>query len=243
MRSRRVGVVMGGSSAEREISLRSGQAVLTALGDAGHEVLPIVLGDSIDPFTALAEADIEVAFLALHGRLGEDGCVQGLLEVLGIPYTGSSVLASALAMDKLKAKELPAYFTAKAAKAPGAVQLLEQRPGNIERDVFFDLGEVDKGFADADAVIEHTFHAAEVCQAQSEMHAALADYDALRDRLTVWCSTQVPFYVHLMLARTLKMDKAKIRVVKDCSMPAGSLVSSCRSTTAAAGSASSRTCR
>jgi D-alanine-D-alanine ligase len=106
MRSRRVGVVMGGSSAEREISLRSGQAVLTALGEAGHDVLPIVLGDAIDPFTALAEADIDVAFLALHGRLGEDGCVQGLLEVLGIPYTGSSVLASALAMDKLKAKEL-----------------------------------------------------------------------------------------------------------------------------------------
>jgi 4-hydroxybenzoyl-CoA reductase subunit alpha len=120
----------------------------------------------------------------------------------------------AVAKIRLRVKELPAYFTAKAAKAPGAVQLLEQRPGNIERDVFFDLGEVDKGFAEADAVIEHEFHAAEVCQAQTEMHAALAEYDALRDRLTVWCSTQVPFYVHLMLARTMKMDKAKIRVVK-----------------------------
>ncbi|MFO0989998.1 MAG: 4-hydroxybenzoyl-CoA reductase subunit alpha [Alphaproteobacteria bacterium] len=120
----------------------------------------------------------------------------------------------AVAKIRLKAKELPAYFTAKAAKAPGAVQLLEQRPGNIERDVFFDLGEVDKGFAEADAVLEHEFHAAEVCQAQTEMHAALAEYDALRDRLTVWCTTQVPFYVHLMLSRTLKMDKAKIRVVK-----------------------------
>ncbi len=120
----------------------------------------------------------------------------------------------AVAKIRLKAKELPAYFTAKAAKAPGAVQLLDQRPGNIERDVFFDLGEVDKGFAEADAVLEHEFHAAEVCQAQTEMHAALAEYDALRDRLTVWCTTQVPFYVHLMLSRTLKMDKAKIRVVK-----------------------------
>ncbi|MBL8665619.1 MAG: 4-hydroxybenzoyl-CoA reductase subunit alpha [Candidatus Odyssella sp.] len=120
----------------------------------------------------------------------------------------------AVAKIRLKAKELPAYFSAKAAKAPGAVQLLEQRPGNIERDVFFDLGEVDKGFAEADAVLEHEFHAAEVCQAQTEMHAALAEYDAQRDRLTVWCSTQVPFYVHLMLARTMKMDKAKIRVVK-----------------------------
>jgi D-alanine-D-alanine ligase len=106
MRARRVGVVMGGSSAEREISLRSGQAVFAALADAGHETVPVVLGDGIDPLSTLIEADIDVAFLALHGRLGEDGCVQGLLEVLGIPYTGSSVLASALSMDKLKAKEL-----------------------------------------------------------------------------------------------------------------------------------------
>jgi len=121
---------------------------------------------------------------------------------------------AAIAKIKFTVKELPAYFTAKAAKAPGAVQLLEQRPGNIERDVFFDLGEVDKSFAESAAVIEHTFHAAEVCQAQTEMHAALADFDAQRDRLTVWCSTQVPFYVHLMLSRCLKMDKAQIRVIK-----------------------------
>jgi D-alanine-D-alanine ligase len=97
---------MGGSSAEREVSLRSGQAVFGALAGLGHEVVPVALGDTIDPFTALVEADIDVAFLALHGRLGEDGCVQGMLEVLGIPYTGSNVLASALSMDKLKAKEL-----------------------------------------------------------------------------------------------------------------------------------------
>ncbi len=106
MRARRVGVVMGGSSAEREISLRSGQAVFGALAEAGHEAIPVVLGEGSDPLAALLEADLDVAFLALHGRLGEDGCIQGLLEVLGIPYTGSNVLASALSMDKLKAKEL-----------------------------------------------------------------------------------------------------------------------------------------
>ena len=115
---------------------------------------------------------------------------------------------------RLQAKELPAYFHAREARAPGAVQLLEQRPGNIERDVVFDLGEVDKGFAGADAVLEHTFHAAEVAQAQTEMHAALADFDPLREQLTVWCTTQVPYYVHLMLARTLKIDMGRIRVVK-----------------------------
>ncbi len=106
-RPRRVGVVMGGSSGEREVSLRSGSAVATALESLGHRVVRLELSD--DPASAsqtIQEADIDVAFLALHGRHGEDGCVQGLLELLGIPYTGSSVLASALAMDKQKSKEL-----------------------------------------------------------------------------------------------------------------------------------------
>ncbi len=104
--TRRVGVVMGGTSAEREISLRSGLAVAEALERVGHEVVPVVLGEDTDAFLAIAAADLDVAFLALHGRLGEDGCIQGLLELLGVPYTGSSVLSSALAMDKLKAKEM-----------------------------------------------------------------------------------------------------------------------------------------
>jgi D-alanine-D-alanine ligase len=103
---KRVGVVMGGSSREREVSLRSGRAVSDGLTRLGCEVVPIVLQEGSDMFFTLMHADIDVAFLALHGRLGEDGCVQGLLELLGIPYTGSSVLSSALAMDKLKAKEL-----------------------------------------------------------------------------------------------------------------------------------------
>jgi len=97
---------MGGASAEREVSLRSGRAVAEALMEADHDVIPVLLGEGIDPLQALSEAQIDVAFLALHGRLGEDGCVQGMLEWLGIPYTGSSVLASALAMDKQKSKEL-----------------------------------------------------------------------------------------------------------------------------------------
>jgi len=119
-RSGRVGVVMGGSSGEREVSLRSGAAVARALESLGHEVVRVVLPE--DPRGAaeeLAQSGIDVAFLALHGRHGEDGCAQGMLELLGIPYTGSSVLSSALAMDKLKAKELfrlhnvptPPYYT------------------------------------------------------------------------------------------------------------------------------------
>jgi D-alanine-D-alanine ligase len=119
MNSRRVGVVMGGASAEREVSLSSGQAVARALAAAGHDVVPVVLGTGSDALDTLSRARIDVAFLALHGRFGEDGCIQGVLEWLRIPYTGSSVAASALAMDKLKAKELfrlhnvptPPYYT------------------------------------------------------------------------------------------------------------------------------------
>ena len=106
MSKRRVGVVMGGTSGEREVSLRSGAAVADALEAAGHEVVRVVLAEGDDPGRALVRARIDVAFLALHGRLGEDGCTQGMCELYGIPYTGSGVLASALAMDKLKAKEL-----------------------------------------------------------------------------------------------------------------------------------------
>jgi len=106
MRAPKIGVLMGGSSTEREISLRSGRAVQAALEEGGRSVVPVVLGPGVDAVRAILDARIDVAFLALHGRLGEDGCVQGLLEMLSIPYTGSSVMASALAMDKLKAKEL-----------------------------------------------------------------------------------------------------------------------------------------
>lgn len=106
MEAVRVGVVMGGTSNEREVSLRSGQAVIAALEDLGHDVVGIDLASGMDALSLLSEAEMDVAFLALHGKHGEDGCVQGVLEMLGIPYTGSGLLSSALCMDKLKAKEL-----------------------------------------------------------------------------------------------------------------------------------------
>ena len=119
MKKRRVGVLMGGTSGERDVSLKTGEGVARALEARGHEVARVVIGtDPID--RAVRDADIETAFIALHGRGGEDGCVQGMLELMGIPYTGSSVLGSALAMDKLKAKEMfrlhniptPPYYVA-----------------------------------------------------------------------------------------------------------------------------------
>jgi D-alanine-D-alanine ligase len=105
MKKQRVGVLMGGMSAERDISLKTGEGVARALEARGHDVARVVFGkEPMD--VALRAADIDVAFLALHGRGGEDGCIQGMLELMGIEYTGSPVLPSALAMDKLKAKEM-----------------------------------------------------------------------------------------------------------------------------------------
>src|SRR5437867_4540939 len=101
---RKVGVLMGGLSAEREVSLRSGAAILAALSDRGHDACAVFVDRDVD--LVLRQGGIDVAFLALRGRYGEDGCVQGLLELMGIPYTGSGVLASGLAMNKPKAKEI-----------------------------------------------------------------------------------------------------------------------------------------
>jgi 4-hydroxybenzoyl-CoA reductase subunit alpha len=115
---------------------------------------------------------------------------------------------------RLNVRELPAYYTAQAALAPDAALLHARKPSNLERDVFFELGKVDEGFAEADLVREGTYNCAEVCQNQMEMHAAVADYDAVRDRMTVHASTQVPYYVHLMLAQILDMDMSRIRVIK-----------------------------
>jgi len=100
--SERVGVLMGGLSAEHAVSLKSGHAVAGALRDRGWKVAEIVVGRDLP--ARLVQAGVTVAWIALHGRFGEDGCVQGLLEVMGIPYTGSGVRASAVAMDKAATK-------------------------------------------------------------------------------------------------------------------------------------------
>ena len=100
----RVAVLKGGRSLERQVSLRSGARVEDALGRLGHEVVPIDV--ALDLIRRLRETDPEVAFIAMHGRDGEDGTVQELLEILGIPYTGSGVLACTRATDKVLAKHL-----------------------------------------------------------------------------------------------------------------------------------------
>ena len=98
----KVAVIYGGPSSEREVSLASGQECATALGEEGYEVVMIDAGP--DLYNQLNAAAPDVVFNALHGRWGEDGCVQGILEWMGLPYTHSGVLASALAMDKERSK-------------------------------------------------------------------------------------------------------------------------------------------
>lgn len=100
----KVAVLFGGSSAEREVSLRSGAAVLKGLVESGVDAHPF--DPSERPLQALKEDGFDVAFIVLHGRGGEDGTVQGALELMGIPYTGSGVLGSALAMDKVRTKQV-----------------------------------------------------------------------------------------------------------------------------------------
>lgn len=126
----KIGVLFGGESAEREISLRSGNAVLAALQNLGANVVAIDVRFNDSLFAQLREIDF--AFIALHGRGGEDGVIQGLLEIMGIPYTGSGVAASALGMDKLRTKWLwqgaglptPEFF---------AVSSVEQLNGLVEQ--------------------------------------------------------------------------------------------------------------
>ncbi len=95
---------MGGPSAEREVSLTSGRECAAALREAGYDVVEVDAGPDLS--ARLADLKPDVAFNALHGRWGEDGCVQGMLEWMGIPYTHSGVLASALAMDKQRSKDV-----------------------------------------------------------------------------------------------------------------------------------------
>jgi 4-hydroxybenzoyl-CoA reductase subunit alpha len=134
--------------------------------------------------------------------------------VAAVAAVDDATAREALRRIKFTVRDLPAYYTARDALAPDAVPLHEDKPGNIERDVLFELGSTEQGFAEADLVREGTYNCAEVCQNQMEMHAAVAEYDAVRERMTVHASTQVPYYVHLMLAQILDMEMSRIRVIK-----------------------------
>ncbi len=102
----KIGVIMGGISSEREISLQTGQEMINHLDRSRYEVVPMVIEQRVDLIMQVQQAGIDIALLALHGQYGEDGTVQGALETLGIPYTGSGILASSLCMNKQLSKTL-----------------------------------------------------------------------------------------------------------------------------------------
>ncbi len=107
LKNTKIAVLMGGLSAEREISLKTGQAVLQALLENGCNAVGIDVGHDLPG--QLSAAETEVAFICLHGRYGEDGTVQGMLEMMHIPYTGSGVMSSSMVMDKVVTKQILLY--------------------------------------------------------------------------------------------------------------------------------------
>ncbi len=121
---------------------------------------------------------------------------------------------AALRLIRMEVEGLPAYYEPAKARVLGAVDLHGDRPGNLERDVHNEFGDLAAGFAAADLVREDSFDCAEVTHVHMEPHAALAEYDAERDRITLHSVSQVPYYVHLMVAQCLGMDTARVRVIK-----------------------------
>ena len=120
----------------------------------------------------------------------------------------------AIGLIDLELEKRPAYYTSDTARAPGAVLLHDNKPGNVEREVHHQFGDVNQGFTEADLVREETFSCAEINHAQIEPHASLAEFDPLTGRLTVQTVSQVGYYLHLLLARCLEMDSSRIRVIK-----------------------------
>lgn len=161
--------------------------------DEGHGVLPV------------SRTELPIAYDRVRYR-GEP--------VAAVAADTIEIARRACDLIRVEYEVLPAYFTPEDAMAVDAVALHDHRPGNIERHVDYEIGDVEAGFAEADLIHETEYRCAEVCQVQTEPHAAFAEWDGERDELTVHASTQVPYYVHLMLSKILKMPKSKIRVIK-----------------------------
>lgn len=126
---KKIGVLMGGMSVEREVSIKSGEAISSSLDRLGYRQKPIDVDTDIA--ITLRREGIEVAFIALHGRYGEDGTIQGLLDVMQIPYTGSGVLASAMGMDKITSRQI---FLAQGLSVPPHLVLSEEEGPSFDPD-------------------------------------------------------------------------------------------------------------
>ena len=134
--------------------------------------------------------------------------------IAAVAAVDEATAREALARIRLRVRELPALFSAAEARQARAVLVHEHKPGNLEREVHNEFGDTLAGFAAADLVREERYECAEVHHAMMEPDAALASFDVERGHLTLWSVSQVPYYVHLTLARCLKMEMAHIRVIK-----------------------------
>ena len=186
--------------------------VIRAIDTARASALPGVRA-------VITGADCDVPYGVLPIAQNEYPLARERVRYVGEPIAAVAAVDEATAqaaLDLISAviDPLPAYFTAQDALADGATRLHENKQGNIERKVTQEFGDVEAGFKAADLVREARYHYAEVTHAQMEPDCSLAEYDAERDRLTLHSTTQVPYYVHLMLAQCVKMDASRIRVVK-----------------------------
>jgi 4-hydroxybenzoyl-CoA reductase subunit alpha len=134
--------------------------------------------------------------------------------VAAVAARDAETAARAIDLIEFEVRELAAYYSSAEARAPGAIALHANKPGNLEREIHHEFGDVQAGFAAADIVREAQISCAEVNHAQIEPHACLADFDPLNGRLFVQSVSQVGYYLHLMLSRCLDMDTSRIRIVK-----------------------------
>lgn len=134
--------------------------------------------------------------------------------IAAVAAVDAATAERALALIEFEIEQLDAVYTPKQARAADAIQLHSDKPGNIEREVHHEFGDPQTGFKTADLVREAVFDCAEVNQMQMEPHATMAEYDAERGHLTLHTISQVPFYVHLTVARCLDMDTSRVRVIK-----------------------------
>ncbi len=163
--------------------------------------------------------DCDYTYGVLPIAMNEYPLARGRVRYRGEPVAAVAAIDAetaerALGLIELKISELPAYYTSDDARAPGAVPLHDNKPGNVEREVHHHFGDVDLGFSTADLVREEAFCCAEINHAQIEPHASLAEFDPTTGRLTVQTVSQVGYYLHLMLARCLNMETSQIRVIK-----------------------------
>jgi 4-hydroxybenzoyl-CoA reductase subunit alpha len=163
--------------------------------------------------------DCDVTYGILPVAQNEYPMSRGKVRYRGEPVAAVAAIddataEAALRAIKMEVNELPIYDRSEDSRKPGAVLLHDDKPDNIERSVHHEFGDVASGFADADIVRKEVYDCAEVTHMHMDPHAGIAEWDEERGQLTQRSSTQVPYYVHLMLAQTMKLEKSRIRVIK-----------------------------